>query len=187
MNINQHKTKLPLALFLNWTKNSSLLGNWKLKITREACDFNVKSSLKMPHVWRHTMPDEVFSAIRMYQLSFLFLLLGYHFLKMSWVFIVADWLPNPWGTSLSPPSLLQPLHLTSSKGSVLAAYFSRQPARKNRPILLHFAPEIWHCTAYMLSEFIAKKKLIKDTKVMNQPHAKGSQNIIVLWPTANAN
>lgn len=156
MNINKHKA-ITFGFVFELNKNSSLLGNWKLKITREACGINVKPSLKMPHVWRHAMPDEVFRAIRMYKLSFSFLLLGYHFLKMSWVFIVADWLPNPWGTFLSSPSLLQPLHLTSSKGSVLAAYFSHQPARKNRPILLHFAPEIWHCTAYMSSEFIAKK------------------------------
>lgn len=102
MNINKHKA-ITFAFVFELNKNSSLLGNWKLKITREACDINVKPSLKMPHVWRHAMPDEVFRAIRMYKLSFSFLLLGYHFLKMSWDFIVADWLPNPWGTFLSPP------------------------------------------------------------------------------------
>lgn len=155
MNINKHKT-ITFDFVFELNKNSSLIGNWKLKITREAYDINVKSSLKMPHIWRHAMPDEVFSAIRMYKLSFLFLLLGYHFLKMSWVSIVADWLPNPWGTSLSLLAVVT-VTLDFQQGKCLAAYFSHQPARKNRPILLHFAPEIRHCTAYMSSEFIAKK------------------------------
>lgn len=158
MNINKHKT-ITFGFVFELNKNSSLLGNWKLKITREACDINVKSSLKMPHVWRHAMPDEVFRAIRMYKLSFLFLLLGYHFLKMSWVFIVADWLPNPWETFLSPLAVAT-ITLDFQQGKCLGCLLQPSASKKEQTNSFAFCP--WDMTLHCLyvKRIDSKKKKI---------------------------
>lgn len=115
-----------------------------------------KLSLKMPHVWWHMTPDKKFSAIRVYKLSFLFLLLEYHFLKLYWGFIVVVWSLSLWRTSLFPSLSGQTIKPYFQQGKYLTSCFSHQPAAENWTVLLHFAHEIWHCTAYIPSRYIAK-------------------------------
>lgn len=143
-------------------------------------DLMWKASLEMPHVWWHMTPDKMFSAIRVYKLSFLFLLLEYRLKFIG--FLVVVWSLSPWRTSLFP-SLLEytiPKPYFQQEKYLSPCFKSSASRRKNfKRVILHCPPEIWYCTAYIPSQFTAKF-WSKNTKLFIKPHAKGSQDIIFL-------
>lgn len=78
------------------------------------------------------------------------------FFKVYWGFIVVVWSLSLRRTSLFPSLLEQIITPCFQQGKYLTSCFSHQPAGEDKTVLLHFAPEMWHCTAYIPSQFTAK-------------------------------
>lgn len=135
-----------------------------------------KLSFKMPLVWWHMTPDKMFSAIRVYKLSFLFPLLEYHFLNFIGVLLLL-FDPYPYEEHLARdfPSLLEQIITREVFDFLLQSSASKGEPNSS------FASCPWdmalHC---FYTKPIYSKILIKDTKLTNQPHVKGSQDIIFL-------
>ena len=138
-----------------------------------------KLSLKMPRVWWHMTPDKMFSAIRVYKLSFLFLLLEYHFFKILLGFYCCCLIP------ILTKNLPIPLAVGTNHYTLLPARevfdFLLQSSASRREQNSSFAFCPWDVALHCLyTKPIYSKILIKDTKLTNQPHVKGSQDIIFL-------
>lgn len=92
------------------------------------------------------------------------------FKKISWVFIVADWLPNPWWTSLFPLAVAT-VTLDFRQGKCLDCLLQPSASKKEQTNSFAFCP--WDMALHCLYiKLIYSETLIKDQSTSCQGLSK---------------